>query len=136
MSEKLIDNIKIILCTCGGLIGIIFGGWDKTFQVLIIFITIDYLSGIAASICNHKLDSHIGFKGISKKISILMILAVAVQIDRLMDINSQVVRMTTCFFYIANEGLSILENGNKLGVKYPQILKNVLKEMKKNDLHK
>lgn len=128
--ERFIDCLPIIGACSGGICGYLFGGWDKTFQVLLVFIIVDYISGIIAAMYNKKLNSRVGFKGIAKKVLIFMMVAVAVQLDRLMGIDNQVVRMATCFFYIANEGLSILENGGKLGVKYPKVLESTLEQLR------
>ena len=128
--ERFIDCLPIIGACSGGICGYLFGGWDKTFQVLLVFIIVDYISGIIAAMYNKKLNSRVGFKGIAKKVLIFMMVAVAVQLDRLLGIDNQVVRMATCFFYIANEGLSILENGGKLGVKYPKVLESTLEQLR------
>ena len=127
------ELIKIIGACSGGICGYLFGGWDKTFQVLLLFIVVDYISGIIAAMYNNKLNSRVGFKGIAKKVVIFMMVAVAVQLDRLMGIDNQVVRMATCFFYIANEGLSILENGGKLGVRYPSVLEKTLEQLREKN---
>lgn len=128
--EKLMNYLPVVGGACGGLVGFLFGGWDKTFQVLLLFIVVDYISGIIAAMYNNKLNSRVGFKGIAKKVLIFMMVAVAVQLDRLIGIDNQVVRMATCFFYIANEGLSILENGGKLGVRYPSVLEKTLEQLR------
>lgn len=124
------ELIKIIGACSGGICGYLFGGWDKTFQVLLVFVVVDYASGLLAAGYNKKLNSRVGFKGIAKKVVIFFMVALAVQLDRLMGIDNQVIRMATCFFYIANEGLSILENGGKLGVRYPSALKKTLEQLK------
>lgn len=131
--NRVIEALQISAATCGGVVGYIFGGWDKTFQVLLVFIVVDYISGIIAAAYNNKLNSKVGFKGIAKKVVIFMIVAIAVQLDKLIGIDNQVIRMATCFFYIANEGLSILENGGKLGVRYPSVLEKTLEQLREKN---
>lgn len=128
--NKAMEFLKVGAAGCGGLTGFLFGGWDKTFQVLLIFIIVDYASGMLSAAYNNKLNSKVGFRGIAKKIIIFLMVALAVQLDRLVGIDNQVIRMATCFFYIANEGLSILENGGKLGVRYPSILAKTLEQLR------
>lgn len=124
------ELIKIVGAGLGGVCGYLFGGWDNTFQVLLVFVIVDYISGLMAAGYNKELNSKVGFKGIAKKIIIFFMVALAVQIDKLIGVDSHVIRMATCFFYVANEGLSILENGGKLGVKYPSALKKTLEQLK------
>lgn len=124
------ELIKIVGAGLGGVCGYMFGAWDIIFQVLLIFVVVDYVTGVLVAGYNKKLDSKIGFKGIAKKIIIFFMVALAVQLDKLIGTDSHVIRMATCFFYIANEGLSILENGGKLGVRYPSALKKTLEQLK------
>lgn len=113
----------------GGLIAGVtyfFGGLDQVLQILLWMIVIDYMTGLLSGAVNKQLSSQIGFKGITKKIMILVIVVVAVQIDKMLG-QVNVVRLAIIFFYIANEALSILENTAKIGLPLPSFLTSMLK---------
>lgn len=129
MSEKEIFNS--IIAVIGGILTYIFGGWDTCLIVLVLFITIDYLTGVFNGLIHHKLNSQVGFNGILRKSEILMILIVAVLLDRLLNNGTWVFRTLICYFYIANEGISILENIGKCGVPLPPKLLVTLEQLKK-----
>ncbi len=111
----------------------VFGAWDTALAVLIGFMLIDYLSGIVASYTNNILNSKIGFKGILKKSLILLVLILGVLLDRLLNDGTWVFRTLICYFYIANEGLSIIENVGKCGVDFPPAIKNALIQLKEEN---
>ena len=93
------------------------------------FIVIDYITGVLVAISKHKLNSAIGFKGIAKKCWILIMIGVGNLLDNALNLNG-VIKTLVCTFYIANEGISILENGGKLGIPIPQKVLRVLKTLK------
>ena len=93
------------------------------------FIVIDYITGVLVAIGNHKLNSAIGFKGIAKKCWILIMIGVGNLLDNALNLNG-VMKTLVCTFYIANEGISILENGYKLGIPIPKRVVKVLKTLK------
>ena len=93
------------------------------------FIVIDYITGVLVAISNHKLNSAIGFKGIAKKCWILIMIGVGNLLDNALNLNG-VMKTLVCTFYIANEGISILENGFKLGIPIPKKVVKVLKTLK------
>lgn len=93
------------------------------------FIVIDYITGVLVAISEHKLNSAIGFKGIAKKCFILIMIGVGNLIDNALNLNG-VMKTLVCTFYIANEGISILENGYKLGIPIPKKVLKVLKTLK------
>jgi toxin secretion/phage lysis holin len=92
---------------------------------------IDYMTGVMAGVIQGKLNSHIGFNGILRKSTILLVLIVAVLLDRLLNQGTWVFRTLVCYFYTANEGISILENAGKCGVPLPAKLLNILEQLKK-----
>lgn len=114
----------------GGVFTYIFGGWDTPLTVLFWLMGIDYLTGLISAALQNKLNSKIGYKGIAKKASILIVLIVGVLLDRLINNNVWVFRTLICYFYVANEGISILENCGKLGIPLPQKLLNTLDQLK------
>ncbi|AGK95641.1 phage holin family protein [Clostridium pasteurianum] len=117
----------------GGIFTYILGGWDTPLTVLFWFMGIDYMTGLLGAIAQHKLNSKTSYRGIAKKLSILIIVTVAVLLDRLINNDVWVFRTFVCYFYIANEGISILENVGKTGVPLPQKLINVLEQLKKEE---
>lgn len=92
----------------GGMGTFIFGGWDTSLMVLVGFMSVDYATGLLNAWIQNNLNSKIGFKGIAKKANILAILIVAVLLDRLISNGNWVFRTLVCYFYVANEGISIL----------------------------
>ena len=110
-----------------------FGTWDAAIAILIVFMVLDYLTGVIVAYQNKTLNSEVGFKGLIKKCMILVILIVAVMLDRLLNTGTWVFRTLVCYFYIANEGISLLENASNLGVRIPDKLKQALEQLNEND---
>lgn len=121
------------LAILGTVFTYLFGCWDEPLKILLILMVVDYLSGLYAAVINEKLNSNIGFKGILRKSTILWVLIVAVLLDRLINQDTWFFRTAVCFFYIGNEGISILENCGKCGAPLPQKLINALEQLKKNE---
>lgn len=125
--KYIFDQIISIICTtCIYLLG----GFDIAIQSLLIVILVDYLTGITSAIYNKKLSSKVGFKGIVKKFSYLCIVALSVVIDKLTG-QSGIIRTIVIYFFVANDGLSIIENMAEMGVKLPQKLIDSLEQIKK-----
>ncbi|WP_243167193.1 phage holin family protein [Acetobacterium malicum] len=114
----------------GGLIGQCLGGWDGFLICLTAFVVIDYLTGFLAAACQQRLSSAQGFRGILRKILIFTVVAMGHLLDTtLLGGSGAPLRSAMIFFYLANEGLSILENLAALGVPIPRRLKQVLAEL-------
>lgn len=128
MREKEIFNSIVAVLGC--FLSYIFGSWDTCLMVLVSFMLIDYLTGVIGGIIQKKLSSHIGFVGILRKSTIILVLIVAVLLDRLLNGGTWVFRTLVCYFYIANEGISIIENAGKCGIPLPQKLIEVLEQLK------
>lgn len=107
------------------------GGVDGVLITLLAFITVDYITGILAAGKMHELSSEVGFWGLMKKVCILALVGVGNLIDLYVVAGSGTFRTVVALYYIGNEGLSILENFGELGVVYPRILQNALKQLKK-----
>lgn len=108
----------------------LLGGIDIALQSLLIVIVIDYLTGIASAIYNKELSSKLGFKGIIKKFSYLLVVALSVVIDNLLG-QSGLIRSLVIYFFVANDGLSIIENMAEMNIKLPQKLIDALEQIKK-----
>lgn len=107
-----------------------FGGFDKVLQALIIFIVIDYVTGIANAILKKEVSSYKGLEGIARKVFLLILVGIANVIDNLT--GQPYLRTAVCYMLISNEGISILENMGKIGVPIPEGLKNVIAALKEN----
>ncbi|HFR3227080.1 TPA: holin family protein [Streptococcus suis] len=128
MRELLTAN-KVLFSTIGGIIGSIFGELDGFLYALLVFMVIDYLTGIMAAILEKKLSSSIGKKGIFKKVMIIFLVAMAHMLDLHVVKQGGAVRTAVIFFYFSNEGLSILENATRLGLPIPNRIRNVLRQL-------
>ena len=108
----------------------LWGGFDVAMQCLLIAIALDYVSGIIKAFVLKQLSSSVGFKGIIKKVSVLVIVALAVLIDRVTG-ESGAIRTLVIYYFVANEGLSIIENVGLAGLPIPESIKEALKALKK-----
>lgn len=124
--------IDIISAIAGGLVGFLFGKLDGMFYALVAFMTLDYISGVIVAFMEKKLSSEVGFRGICKKILIFIVVAVANIIDVQILDNSSVLRTGVIFIFLANEGLSILENSAAMGLPIPKALSKALTQLKQN----
>lgn len=131
MNLKEIFNSFIAII--GALLTYMFGTWDTCLLVLVYFMALDYCTGLIGAFIQKKVSSNIGFKGILKKTTIFIVLIVAVLLDRLLNDSTWVFRTLVCYFYIANEGISLLENAVKIGVPIPQKIIDVLEQIKKKE---
>ena len=121
-----INNVFSVILTT---IIYLLGGIDIALQSLLIVIVIDYLTGIASAIYNKELSSKMGFKGIIKKFSYLLVVALSVVIDNLLG-QSGLIRTLVIYFFVANDGLSIIENMAEMNIKLPQKLIDALEQIK------
>lgn len=121
--------IHFILTAVGGWLGWFLGGCDGLLIALIIFVCIDYITGVMCAISDHRLSSNVGFRGICKKVVIFMLIGVAQIIDTQVIGQGGVIRTAVLFFYLSNEGVSILENAAHLGLPIPEKLKEVLEQL-------
>lgn len=107
----------------------LLGGWDIALQTLLIVIVIDYVSGICKAIYNKKLNSKVGIKGIIKKFSYLLTVALAVELDKITG-GTGAIRTLVIYFFVANDGISILENLGGMGIPLPNKLTEVLEQLR------
>lgn len=125
--KHLINDIASVILTS---FIYLVGGFDVAIQSLLIVIVIDYLTGIASAIYNKELSSKTGFKGIIKKFCYLLVVALSVVIDNLLG-QSGLIRSLVIYFFVANDGLSIIENMAEMNIKLPQKLIDALEQIKK-----
>ena len=126
MKHLISDILSVILTATVYLLG----GFDIAIQSLLIVIVIDYLTGIASAIYNKELSSKIGLKGILKKFCYLLVVALSVVIDNLTG-QSGLIRTLVIYFFVANDGLSIIENMAEMNIKLPQKLIDSLEQIRK-----
>ena len=121
--------IEIVFASVGTVFIYLLGGFDIALQCLLIAIAIDYISGLIKAYNTKQLSSKIGFKGILKKVGILLIVMLSVLVDRVTG-NTGAIRTLVIYYFVANEGLSILENLGQAGLPIPKVIKNALKVLK------
>lgn len=122
--------IDSVAGTIGAVLGFMYGEVTGLFWALVAFMVLDYISGILAAISVKKLSSKVGFKGIAKKLLILVFVSVGHITDTYVLGGVPVAMTAVILFYIANEGISIVENATELGLPVPQKIKNVLEQIK------
>lgn len=133
--NDILTIFKISIAAVGGIIGAFLGSVDGLVITLIIFMVADYLTGVSVGVTNHKLSSETGFKGLLRKILILVMVGIANCIDVYILKQGSVIRAAVIFFYLSNEGISILENTATLGLPIPKKLKDVLEQLGKDENH-
>ena len=126
-------NYKLIISSIGGILGVFLGGMDGLIYALLAFSVIDYVTGIMYAIDKKELSSSVGFKGIARKIIIFSLVGVANILDVYILGHVGVLRAAVIFFYLSNEGISILENTSKLGLPVPEKLQNILQQLNKEE---
>ena len=132
MSCKTIWHIfQTGFATFGGIVGVLLGGYDGFLYTLIALIIIDYASGVMCAIIEKKLSSEVGFRGIFKKIMVLVLVGIGHALDTHVIGFGSTIRMMVIFFYLSNEGVSILENASRIGLKIPEGLKQILSQIHK-----
>nr|WP_258171870.1 phage holin family protein [Paenibacillus sp. MYb63] len=130
MGDMILENVgKWILAVGSWLVSYLFGGWSGVLGVLLFFVILDYLTGVAAGGATGKLKSKIGLIGIARKVFIFAMVAVGHLVDGILG-DGHLFRDTVAFFYIANELLSITENGGKLGAPIPAVIKQAIEVLK------
>lgn len=128
-----INYIKGVVVSVGTGLTWFFGTWDTTLAVLVCFMVLDYVTGLLRAYVNKEVSSDVGLKGIARKAVIFVVLIVAVLLDRLLNTGNWVFRTLVCYFYIANESISLLENCAGLGLPIPEKLKEALAQLKEGE---
>lgn len=126
------EKIDVVLGTIGSILLYLFGKIDTPLIILLIFMTMDYITGMIRASIKHEVSSKTGLIGFIKKLLLLLIVSMGVLLDRLTNADG-VIRNFIIFYYLANEGLSILENLGQTGIKFPKRLKEILKQLNKEE---
>ncbi len=124
--------IQLGIVGTGGFLGWFLGGADGSLFTLLAFVVVDYITGVLRAVNEKKLSSSIGSKGITKKVMIFLLVGIAHMLDVEIIGNGNVLRDAVIFFYISNEGISIIENAVKIGLPIPKKLQDVLEQITKH----
>ncbi|EJA5902350.1 TPA: phage holin family protein [Clostridioides difficile] len=123
------NGIQLVFTMIGGWLGYFLGGCDGLLIALVMFVVMDYISGVMCAIADKTLSSEVGFKGICRKVLIFVLVGIANILDVQVIGTGSVLRTAIIFFYISNEGVSLLENAAHIGLPIPEKLKEVLKQL-------
>lgn len=123
------NTIQLVFAGIGGWLGYFLGGCDGLLFALLAFVVVDYITGVMCAISNHTLSSEVGFKGICRKVLIFLLVGIANILDVEVIGTGSVLRTAVVFFYISNEGISLLENAGHLGLPIPEKMKVVLEQL-------
>ena len=121
--------IQLVFTAIGGWLGWFLGGCDGLLFALIAFVAVDYITGVMCAIVDKNLSSSVGFKGICRKVLIFLLVGIAHILDAQVIGAGSVLRTAIIFFYLSNEGVSLLENAAHLGLPVPEKLKDVLQQL-------
>ncbi len=131
--ENTVIYIKTVAASIGAILGAFFGELNGLFYALVAFVAADYISGVICAINERKLSSEVGWHGIFKKIMIFVLVGTANILDVYILGQAEILKNATILFYIANEGISLLENASRLGMPVPEKLKNILAQLHKEE---
>lgn len=123
------NMIQLLFAGVGGWLGYFLGGCDGLILALLAFVVIDYITGVMCAVSDKKLSSAVGFKGICRKVLIFLLVGIANILDVQVIGTGSVLRTAVIFFYISNEGVSLLENAGHLGLPIPVKIKTVLEQL-------
>ena len=123
------NTVQMVFTAVGGWLGYFLGGCDGLLYALIAFVVIDYITGVMCAVADKKLSSEVGFKGICRKMMIFLLVGIANVLDVQVIGSGSVLRTAVIFFYISNEGVSLLENATHLGLPVPERIKTVLEQL-------
>ena len=123
------NMIQAVFTMVGGWLGYFLGGCDGLLFALVVFVAMDYITGVMCAAADQKLSSEVGFKGICRKVLIFMMVGISNVLDVQIIGNGSVLRTAVIFFYLSNEGVSLLENAGHLGLPIPSRLKAVLEQL-------
>ena len=123
------NSIQMVITAIGGWLGYFLGGCDGLIYALIVFVVLDYITGLMCAVADRKLSSAVGFKGICRKVLIFALVGVGHVLDTQVIGTGSILRTAIIFFYLSNEGISLIENAAHLGLPVPEKLKVVLEQL-------
>lgn len=123
------NTIQLVFAAVGGWLGYFLGGCDGLLVALVMFVAVDYITGVMCAVVDKNLSSEIGFKGIARKVLIFLLVGIANILDVQVIGTGSVLRTAVIFFYLSNEGVSLLENAGHLGLPIPEKLKDILAQL-------
>lgn len=123
------NTIQFVFAGIGGWLGWFLGGCDGLLFALLVFVVVDYITGVMCAVLDKSLSSEVGFKGICRKVLIFLLVGIANILDVQVIGTGSVLRTAVVFFYISNEGISLLENAAHLGLPIPARMKEVLEQL-------
>lgn len=123
------NTMQFVIAAIGGWLGYFLGGCDGLLYALVAFVVIDYITGVMCAVVDKKLSSEVGFRGICKKVLIFLMVGIANILDVHVIGTGSVLRTAAIFFYISNEGVSLLENASHLGLPVSKKVKDVLEQL-------
>ena len=127
--KEFLNMTQVVIAGIGGWLGWFLGGCDGLLYALIAFVVIDYITGVMCAVVDKNLSSEVGFRGIFKKVLIFLLVGIGHLLDAQVIGTGSVVRTAVIFFYISNEGVSLLENAGHLGLPIPSKIKVVLEQL-------
>ena len=122
-------TVNGIAAVLGGVAAYLWGPWDAPIIALLVVVTLDYLTGVANAVMQRSLSSEIGFHGLLRKVMIFLLVGLASVLDGLISGTNGALRTAVCLFYVANEGLSILENAAAMGLPLPEAIRETLSQL-------
>ena len=123
------NTVQLVFTAVGGWLGYLLGGCDGLLIALVVFAAVDYITGVMCAVNDQKLSSEVGFRGICRKVLIFILVGIANILDVEVIGTGSVLRTAIIFFYLSNEGVSLLENAAHLGLPIPKKLKDVLAQL-------
>ena len=123
------NTVQFVFTAVGGWLGYFLGGCDGLIYALLAFVVIDYLTGVMCAVSDRKLSSAVGFRGICRKVLIFLLVGIANILDVQVIGTGSVLRTAVIFFYLSNEGVSVLENAGHMGLPIPEKLKAILAQL-------
>lgn len=134
--KPFITKLQLLFAALGGYLGYFLGDFDGLLIALTTFVVVDYLTGVMVAIVQRKLSSEVGFRGICKKVLLFALVAVGHIIDTQILKDGAAIRTAVIFFYLSNEGISILENAALIGLPVPQKLRALLEQLREEKAEK
>ena len=131
--KQIVETMQYVITGIGGFVGWFLGGVDGFLYAFLMFVVVDYLTGLMAAYIQKKISSEVGFRGICRKVAIFCLIGIAHILDAQVIQSGSVLRTAIVFFYLSNEGISILENVTIIGLPVPQKLRDVLEQIRDKD---